>query len=161
MADKMHRKYILMHKNMPVAGLELDTASGSISAINSVLNTVHVPVGIPVNRGKIDRTALNEWWRNRAIPASRDGIRYALAELNIATPQQLLDKCLGLSLSDQYWIRPKESEIKWQNVNFFDNAFSDDIGNILFGKSSSSGKISLMSPDNTSDGWLKKKWTNY
>jgi hypothetical protein len=41
---------------------------------------------------------------------------------------------------------------------FFDHIFSDDIGNILFGKGTSSHKISLMSPDTTSDGWLKKKW---
>jgi len=159
MADKLHQQYILMHKNVPVADLELDTASGSISAVGSAHEEAHVPVGIFAKKGKIDRAALNEWWKGRAIPASRDGIRHALAELNISTTQQLLDKCLGLSLSDQYWICPKKSGIEWRNVNFFDNAFSDDIGNILFGKGSSSDKISLMSPDNTSDGWLKKKWT--
>lgn len=159
MADKSHQQYVLIHKNVPVADLELDTASGSISAVGSVHEETHVPVGIPVKKGKIDRAALNEWWKGRAIPASRDGIRHALMELNVSTTQQLLDKCLGLSLSDQYWICPKKSGIKWQDVNFFDNAFSDDIGNILFGKGSSSEKISLMSPDNTSDGWLKKKWT--
>lgn len=158
MADKLHQQFVLMHKNVPVADLELDTASGSISAIGSAHEEAHVPVGVPVNKGKIDRAALNEWWKGRAIPASRDGIRHALTELNIPTTQQLLDKCLGLSLSDQYWICPKKSGIEWRNVNFFDNAFSDDIGNILFGKGSSSDKISLMSPDNTSDGWLKKKW---
>ena len=32
------------------------------------------------------------------------------------------------------------------------------MGNILLGRGSSSGRVSLMSPDNTSDGWLKKKW---
>lgn len=159
MADKLHQQYVLMHKNMPVADLELDTASGSISAIGSAHEEAHVPIGIPVKKGQIDRAALNEWWKGRAIPASRDGIRHALLELNVSTTQQLLDKCLGLSLSDQYWICPKKSEIEWQDINFFDHAFSDDIGNVLFGKGSSNDKISLMSPDNTSDGWLKKKWT--
>lgn len=158
MTDKLHQQYVLMHKNVPVADLKLDTASGSISTIGSAHEKAHVPVGIPVKKGIIDRTALNEWWKGRAIPASRDGIRHALMELNVSTTQQLLDKCLGLSLSDQYWICPKKSGIEWQDINFFDHAFSDDIGNILFGKGSSSDKISLMSPDNTSDGWLKKKW---
>lgn len=158
MADKLHQQYVLMHKNVPVADLELDTASGSISAVGPVHEEEHVPIGISVKKGKIDRAALNEWWKGRAIPASRDGIRHALTELNVSTTQQLLDKCLGLSLSDQYWIRPKKARIEWRDINFFDHAFSDDIGNILFGKGSSSDKISLMSPDNTSDGWLKKKW---
>ena len=35
--------------------------------------------------------------------------------------------------------------------------FSDDVGNILFGQPASQD-IDLMSPCNTSDGWLKKKW---
>ena len=42
--------------------------------------------------------------------------------------------------------------------DFFQNLFSEDVGNILFGKGEVSEAVSLMSPDNTSDGWLKKKW---
>lgn len=157
MADNM-KQYTLMHKNIPVADMELDEASCTISAIGHVYAEAHVPVGIPVKKGVIDRTALNEWWKGRAIPASRAGIKSALAELHLATTQKLLEKCLGLSLSDQYWICPTDSGIRWSQVNFFDHPFSDDVGNILFGKGSSGAEISLMSPDNTSDGWLKKKW---
>ncbi len=43
-------------------------------------------------------------------------------------------------------------------MNFFENSFSEDMGRILFGKSFEKGEVSLFSPDNTSDGWLKKKW---
>lgn len=157
MADGM-KQYILMHKNIPVADIELDEASSAISAIGHIYEASHVPVGISVKKGVIDRSALNEWWRGRAIPASRAGIKNALAELNVATTQKLLEKCLGLSLSDQYWICPTGSGIQWSQVNFFDNPFSEDMGNILFGQGSSSDHMSLMSPDNTSDGWLKKKW---
>ncbi len=149
---------MLMHKNEPVAEIELDEATSSISAIGQVYAERHVPVGIPVKKGRIDRTALNEWWRGRAIPASRDGIKEALMELNLSTTQKLLDKSLGLSLSDQYWICPSASDLNWSAINFFDNSFSDDVGNVLFGKGSSGEPMSLMSPDNTSDGWLKKKW---
>lgn len=157
MADSM-KKYVLMHKNIPVADIELDEASCAISAIGHVHVENHVPVGISVKKGMIDRSALNEWWKGRAIPASRAGIKSALVELNLATTQKLLEKCLGLSLSDQYWICPADSGIQWSQVNFFENPFSDDVGNILFGQASSSDHMSLMSPDNTSDGWLKKKW---
>lgn len=158
MADSLYPKYTLMHKNVPVAEIELDNASCSVSAIGEIYDVLHVPVGITIKKGKVDRADLNEWWKGRAIPASRDGIGNALMELNITSTQKLLDKCLGLSLSDQYWICPADSGIKWSAVNFFENSFSDDVGNILFGKGSSEDKISLMSPDNTSDGWLKKKW---
>lgn len=159
MTNGFNQSYILMHKNVPVADIELDRASCSISAIGHVHDQHHVPVGIPVKRGTIDRTALNEWWKGRAIPASRDGIKDALMELKLDTPLQLLDKSLGLSLSDQYWICPSGSDAAWSKVNFFENCFSGDVGNALFGRGSSNRPISLMSPDNTSDGWLKKKWT--
>ena len=148
-----------MHKHLPVADLTLDEVTGVIVKIGAVHQAAHVPVGIPVRKNEIDRAALNEWWKNRAIPASRQGIREALQEMDLSSTQNLLDKCFGLSLSDQYWICPASTSLKWANVNFFDNAFSDDIGNILFGKTPDSKEISLMSPDNTSDGWLRKKWT--
>ena len=156
-------KYILMHKDNPVAALEIDEASGVISAIGEVYAEEHIPLGITVKRGRIERSELNDWWKGRAIPASRSGIKTVLEDLQIATTQRLLEKCLGLSLSDQYWICPQSRNLKWLEINFFENNFSDDMGNILFGKVSSgemilNDEISLMSPDNTSDGWLKKKW---
>ena len=156
-------KYILMHKDNPVAALEIDEASGVISAIGEVYAEEHIPLGITVKRGRIERSELNDWWKGRAIPASRSGIKKVLEDLQIATTQRLLEKCLGLSLSDQYWICPQSRNLKWSEINFFENNFSDDMGNILFGKVSSgemilNDEISLMSPDNTSDGWLKKKW---
>lgn len=147
-----------MHKNVPVVEIELDEQTSSISAIGEIYNDKHVPIGIPKSKSGIDRAALNNWWRSRAIPASRDGIKEALKQLNMATTYQLLDKSFGLSLSDQYWICPKGSNIKWSDVNFFDNTFSEDVGKILFGEILDSKAINLMSPDNTSDGWLKKKW---
>ena len=70
--------------------------------------------------------------------------------------QELLDKCYGLSLSDQYWILPKGERIAWEAINFFDHSFSEDVGNLLFGHGSASTSMSLVSPDNTSDGQLMK-----
>ena len=156
--SELLRQYVLMHRNTPVAELTLDMASGAIAAVGTVWEAAHVPVGISVKNRMIDRSILNEWWRGRAIPASRSGIRDALLKLNLSDTQLLLEKCLGLSLSDQYWICPANSGVAWEKVNFFDNPFSGDVGNLLFGKDLDNGSISLMSPDNTSDGWLKKKW---
>ena len=62
--------YILMHKEIPVAKIRLDSATASVSAVVELFDTAHIPVGIPVKKGKIDRAALNAWWQGRAIPAS-------------------------------------------------------------------------------------------
>ena len=151
--------YTLMHKEIPVVDIELDDASGAITRVDDVHNAAHIPIGIAYKNDILDRKALNKWWYGRSIPASRQGIQQALAILRIGSTQELIDKSYGLSLSDQYWIKEKGSSLEWTEINFFTNDFSRDIGDILFGGHISSAKIDLMSPDNTSDGWLRKKWT--
>ena len=150
--------YTLMHKEIPVVDIELDDASDAITRVDDVHNAAHIPIGIAYKNDILDRKALNKWWYGRSIPASRQGIQQALAILRIGSTQELIDKSYGLSLSDQYWIKEKGSSLEWAEINFFTNDFSRDIGDILFSGHSSSAKIDLMSPDNTSDGWLKKKW---
>ena len=152
-------EYQLMHGEIPVVSFALDDATSAILRVGTPDRPEHLPVGVSAHKNRVDRAALNAWWQGRAIPASRQGIRRALDELGVATAQSLLEKCLGLSLSDQYWIRPAGSALRWSEVNFFEHPFSDDVGNILFGRGSGGDPVSLMSPDNTSDGWLKKKWT--
>lgn len=147
-----------MHGRIPVADIEIDDATGFIQKTKTIYEKAHLPVGIPVRDGIVDRALLNEWWTDRAIPASRSGVREALENLNIANTKMLLLKCFGLSLSDGYWICPKDSDITWENVNFFDNGFSKDIGDILFGEMKKDNIINFSSPDNTTDGNLKKRW---
>lgn len=151
-------QYTLMHKDVPVADMILDEASGTIIRIENVYHPEHLPVAVSFKRGYADRAALNAWWFDRSIPASRSGIRQALETLNIPNTKLLLPKCLGLSLSDQYWIKPQDSSVTWHEVNFFENPFSDDIGDVLLGRSGKTAGFNLSSPDNTSDGCLKKRW---
>lgn len=148
----------LMHKRICVAELELDDATGFIKKIGEVYKSEHLPVGVPIKKGIADRTAFNDWWTERSIPASRSGIRDALEILNIASTKMLLIRCYGLSLSDQYWICPQDAHITWDKINFFDNSFSDDIGDVLFGTNKKNNAFDFSSPDNTSDGNLKKRW---
>ena len=150
--------YFLMHKNIKVAEIAIDVATGSIVAAGDIYAEKHIPVGVAIKKNQVDRSALNHWWKGRSIPASRAGLQNALQRLDLPDAQLLLEKSFGLSLSDQYWICPMDTKLSWEQVNFFENSFSEDVGNILLGAATDSKQISLMSPDNTSDGWLKKKW---
>ena len=152
-------KYILKHKNVDVALFELDVTTGTIASVEAVFSPDHLPFGIVCKKGSIDRSSLNSWLRKRSIPASRDGLKEALNKLRITSPDLLIEKCYGLSLSDQYWICPEDRSILWEEVNFFDNDFSEDVGNILINAPDYRFEPNLMSPDNTSDGWLRKKWS--
>ena len=151
-------KYTLMHKNIVVADLELDRETGYILKIEKVTHPQHLPVGVLMKKGVPDRAALNEWWIDRSIPASRSGVRKALEMMNLPNTKVLLTRCFGLSLSDQYWIKPQSRDISWESVNFFDHDFSEDIGDVLWGKPLDKDDFDYHSPDNTSDGCLKKRW---
>lgn len=154
-------KYTLMHKNVAVADIEIDETLGGVTKIRNITAKEHLPVGtIRIQRDDevVDRYAFNQWWTGRSIPASRMGVSDALETLGIYNTKLLLTKCLGLSLSDHYWIKPYNKNILWEDVNFFDNDFSDDIGDVLFGMNGKNADIDFVSPDNTSDGNLQKRW---
>lgn len=151
-------KCVFMNKDTPIAELELDEDTAAIVKVIESHELDFLPVGIDHRTGMPNRKELNEWWFGRTIPASRSGLRTALEQIKISQPEQLLIKCNGLSLSDQYWMKPSDSGLTWHDINFFENDFSDDVGNILFGQPKQNDEINLMSPCNTSDGWLKKKW---
>jgi hypothetical protein len=150
--------YTLMNKHTPVVELNIDEDTGAILKVVQLIHPEYLPVGIMITKGLPDRKSLNDWWRGRSIPASRSGIREALDILNVSYTEQLLTKCYGLSLSDQYWINPKKHPFKLEDINFFHNPFSDDVGNALFGQTTPGSELDLLSPCNTSDGWLRKKW---
>lgn len=153
-----YMEYILTHRQTAVAEMDIDEATAAISGIGALFAPEHIPVGITVTDNRPDRGDLNDWWQGRSIPASRQNIREAIKNLGVSSTGKLIAKCFGLSLSDQYWANPAANPLKWEEINFFDNPFSEDVGDVLFGGDIRDKKINLVSPDNTSDGWLKKKW---
>ena len=147
-------RYTLMQKNYPVMSLTISQDCTQVTQVEEIYDCKRIPLGMqqPLQQ------SINHWWHHRAIPASRSGLSQALRTLHLHTPEELLMQCLGLSLSDQYWVKPLNSSITWEQVNFFDNPFSEDVGNILLGGKPSNTSVSLLSPDGSVNGWLKKKW---
>ena len=149
-------RYILMNKNRPLIEVAI-SASGYIIDTYEVFDTSALPVGINHNDDKLPAT-LNDWWHSRIIPASRDGLKFVLHLYDIESASILSKRSLGLSLSDQYWIKPVGSDLEWNDVNFFTNEFSTELGEAFFSKGSSKPNINPFTPDASSNGWLKKKW---
>lgn len=144
-----------MNKNKELVDVKINE-NGLIDEVIEVKDIKYLPVGI--DNDKDIKAQLNKWWHNRSIPASRDGLNYILHTYDVETPQALSAKSLGLSLSDQYWLKPVGNTIEWKDVNFFTNEFSGDLGNAFFERSQSKKQLDLRSPDASSNGWLKKKW---
>ena len=145
-----------MNKNRPLIEVAI-SASGYIIDTYEVFDTSALPVGINHNDDKLPAT-LNDWWHSRIIPASRDGLKFVLHLYDIESASILSKRSLGLSLSDQYWIKPVGSDLEWNDVNFFTNEFSTELGEAFFSRGSSKPNINPFTPDASSNGWLKKKW---
>lgn len=158
-------KCILMNKNTEVLIAEYDVIIKGFNKLYEIENINFAPLIIKnlYNKDKDEiklLEQLTEWFKGRGIPFWRDDLDLLLAKLNISTPTELLDKAFGLSLSDQYWVKPYDSQIEYKDINFFDHDFEDsEFTNATFSNTfDSSTKISLISPNNTTDGRLKKTW---
>ena len=154
---------ILMNKDTEILIADYDEGIKGFSEIIEIKNIEYAPLILKKSYEKDDnfRLNLNHWFRGRGIPSWRDKLDILLARLNIVTPEELLDKAFGLSLSDQYWMKPLESNIMYDDINFFDHDF--DSGEFLEASFSNSSKSvtnedSLKTPNNTTDGMLKKSW---
>ena len=155
-------KCILMNKNTKVLSADYQPSLGVFTDIYDIYNIDFAPVILKnvYNKEKDLKIILSNWFKGRGIPLWRDDLDLLLSKLNISAPTELLDKAFGLSLSDQYWIKPYDSKIEYKDINFFEHDFNDvEFTDATFSNSTeTSTKISLISPNNTTDGRLKKTW---
>lgn len=159
-------KCVLLNKNNEIAVLEYNEVLHGFDKVYKIINIDYAPLIINKYYEKNDDEVsflrkLNEWFKGRGIPAWRDKLDILLHKLNIESPSELLDKAFGLSLSDQYWIKPCGLDIKYDDINFFDHDF--DYSEFLEASLSLNSSVitkdeSLKTPNNTTDGMLKKAW---
>lgn len=146
-------EYMLMHKNTPVAVLSF-TAGKLTNATKININEKYVPLGCYKDKHII------AWWNSRSVPKTRKGINKVLYALNLPDTESLILNNLGLSLTDCYWIRPIDRDIKWEDVNLFTNFFSDIMTDISFQNAqfSAINQQTTFLPSATTNGELQKKW---
>ena len=134
--------------------MTLDQPIGEVAMINGSIMDF-APINQKIMPLSVSDTAtFQKWFTSRKIPASRAHLDELLDRCGLSI-DQLLEKSWGLSLSDSYWIKPIDSSVGWKQINFFDNDFTDDVGEFLV-----EGRElgDLFSPSNTTDGVMKKKW---
>ena len=147
----------LMNRTHEVAEVVYDTREKRFSRVKELLDLRRAPIGIASDKA-LPLLALNQWWRWRGIPDTRAHLDHLLREAGCSVPEELLERNLGLSLSDHYWVRPHGSGLTWESVNFFNNDF-ERIAALLQPAAIAEGKGGAH-PDNTSDGNLTKTWEN-
>ncbi len=152
-----------MNKNTKVALIEFDEQNNSITKIIEIYNIDYAPMClINENKNKVGNNlkVLNNWYKGRGIPSWRKDVEDLLTRLGVSSPEELLNKSYGLSLSDQYWMKAEyQANLKWKDINFFTNDFKyKGYFNASFSSDSKDEQIDLHSPNNTTDGMLRKAW---
>lgn len=159
----MVEKYILMNKNTKILKFELDKELNVITKIDEVYHIEYAPLSIKNIVQDKRHIELNNWFNERGIPVYRDNAKEILDIFNIHSTKELINRDYALSVSDQYWFKPEKEEIKWNDINYFDkdydsisfvdSAFGKDAGSSLNQKNASD-----KTPNNTSNGQLRKVW---
>ena len=140
----MPRK-LIMCGDHPVLAFEYEPASGRACSSGEVLDPRRLPLEFTTHgKSALYARRIDEWWKSRAIPSTRDGIRRVLDSLGASSTGELLDRTYGLSLSDQYWVKREDDPVEWKDVNFFDNPFDEALGEIL---------LTSMDKDGTKSGF--------
>lgn len=141
-------KYLLCHKDIPVAVFSTDGVSVLRISINEK-QVQRIPVGVKSVH------ELKQWILNRGIPNTRDGIKQDLG--NLSNFSYLLSN-LGVSLTDCYWFKPIGYGLDWEDVSPYRKEFrepvtldlSHECGNLV-------GETNFL-PSSSLNGDLKKKW---
>lgn len=130
------------------------------SQVLSVLSPADCPIEALDTHGRVTLRGLNSWWNNRSIPSSRDGARRLFRLLDVDSPSELLERSLGLSLSDAFWVVPDEmQDATWESVNFFENDFPDELGLRTAGiEGSTPSRQATWGPSGSVGGDLPKAW---
>lgn len=81
----------LMHKDIPVAELDIDEADGSIGEIIHVMDVDRLPLGSIVE-GDVRRDRLRAWWFGRSIPVTRSGVAHLMRALDLDSTGTLLSR---------------------------------------------------------------------
>ena len=149
-----NREYYLMHKDIPVCLMEISD-EGILGKVRRNKDTAaHFPLG-----GQMNNTKFHEWWRDRAIPKTRRGAKAALQQLGYSSTSSALVNNIALSLSDCYWIRPRDENITWSDVSLFTNDFVDTFGELTINNRQVIDLRNLTRFNcASSQGELQKKW---
>jgi len=147
------KKYILKHKNIDVALLDIE--GGDVVNAVKILNQEHLPYKYEANIQK-NIMLLNKWIENRGIALNREDYGEIMEKYGVSSSKELTVLSMGLSLSDHYWLCEAKHEKTWEEVNFYENNFSARIGEIM--AEIADIHKNLLNPDFSSSGSLRKFW---
>ena len=137
------KQYCLMHKNIAVAVLSVDSDTFSLYDCD-VFQSEHMPI----KNG--DKKALKNWIERRAVPKHQKGTERILGG---AGNFEYMMQNLGLSLIDCYWFKPADKDMRWEDVDLFTHDFAEKDFSYI-----DKENMTPFKPSATTQGELQKRW---
>ena len=154
----MKNEYVLKHKNIPVLTFYMDDETFKFQDLGDIFSCERLPYGIEEKANRIQNGVhLNAWIHGRGLPDSRKDKKSIKELFKVDELKSLTIQARGLNLTDQYWFHKTDEDLRWENVNHFDNEF-DTVkpgANIIPGIDESVNKYS---PNLCVDGSIEKRW---
>ena len=142
--------YLLFKKNDPILSFNL-------SKNNVVrMREIFTPELLPYNMQDPDGKQLKDWLQKRCISQSRPHIDKLYEITGKNSSFELSISCHCVNLTDCYWIKTEEDPVKWEDVDFRANGYSESVGNLLLKNEIYSNDF--ISPDLTTNGITEKAW---
>ena len=145
----------LMHKNDIVA--DVTFLMGTFIQIHSIYDRRLMPIGTYHPNLSVATSLLNSWYTMQTIPKNRQNINCIVNSLNTSI-SEAIEKSYMVSLTNCYWLKKNDSQISWDNINYHENGFSDELFPLLYNEVAKISNYKL--PDLTTDGMLEKAWIN-
>ena len=154
----MKKGYILKHKNNDVLDFEMDDKKYDLLGINTIIDENRLPFNLIYKDNMVHCIVqLNAWIKGRGLAESRKDINKIKKLFNTEEKSELIVKSYGLNLTDHFWLHEKDKNIKWEDVNYFQNRFDQ----IIIGDNadfSINKSVKTPSPNFCVDGSIVKRW---
>lgn len=151
----MLQDFVLRHENDVCAIIIIKDLSDIIDV--QIINNNKLPL-LSARSGETTAKNLENWLKNRGVPAKRRRLRDELMIMNCSTPFELMLKNYGLSLVDHYWVSPIDEMLTWEQVNFYTNNFRATLTLELKNDFVEIDNRINFIPSASLKGDLKKKW---
>ena len=152
--------YILKHFDTPLMKFHASEDSNVPEVTILWLNEEKRSL-LPLDLGEPSGEQVSKWLQKRIIPGNRAFVRTFLAKCGLSAnrPMNIISVSKGLSLNDSYWVADEKFTGTFDQINLYENRFSQVLAYIAFTGYGSSIRSSLASsPEFTTNGMLPKCW---
>lgn len=143
------KHYVLMNKDAEICEFII-RGEGDLEECVSVRGTSKLPLYFG---------SINSWVSRRNAAKHRKHVESILDSWGANTKSGFISLTHCLSVNDTFWVQSVDENLKWANVNLYDNEFSDVVSKLSFdGVGLMGEKFSTSSPEFTTDGFFNKCW---